>query len=93
MATQTEVPWPAKTPPATRLDPVFLTVHEVARLLKLHPNTIYRWAEEGSVPSVHLGSMVRIPRKAFYEWITAQQRHGSPMRIDRSTKQGQSRTA
>ncbi len=80
------VPWPVKTPPATRLDPLFWTVEEVARLLDLHPNTIYRWCADGGMPSVHLGVAVRIPRRGFADWIAAQKRHGSTLKVSNKAK-------
>lgn len=40
----------------------FLTVNEVAGLLRVHRNTVIRWLDAGKFPeSVSIGNTIRIP--------------------------------
>jgi len=36
-----------------------LTARDVAQLLNVHPGSIYRWAEQGILPAVKVGRVVR----------------------------------
>ena len=47
-------------PPSTTDE--FLTVHEVAALLKLNPQTVRNWIDQGKLAAVHVGRRVRITR-------------------------------
>jgi len=40
----------------------FLTVAEVAELLKLNPQTLRNWIDQGQLPAVRIGRRVRIRR-------------------------------
>jgi len=54
-----------------------LTLQEVADLLRVHPNTVYRRAREGTIPAFKIGSDWRFHRASIEEWMRA--RHpGSP---------------
>jgi excisionase family DNA binding protein len=44
------------------LDDSFLTVAEVAAMLKLNQQTVRNWIEQGSLPAVRVGRRVRIRR-------------------------------
>jgi len=44
------------------LDDTFLTVAEVAELLKLNQQTVRNWIDQGSLPAVRVGRRVRIRR-------------------------------
>src|SRR5579884_4059666 len=44
------------------LDETFLTVAEVAELLKLNQQTVRNWIDQGSLPAVRVGRRVRIRR-------------------------------
>ncbi|MFT4586932.1 MAG: excisionase family DNA binding protein [Candidatus Binatia bacterium] len=46
-----------------------LTVDEVARLLKLKPQTVYKWAQEGQIPGTKLGREWRFRKSILDEWI------------------------
>ncbi len=46
-------------------DESFLTVAEVAELLKLNQQTVRNWIDQGSLPSVKVGRRVRIKRSDF----------------------------
>lgn len=45
--------------------PKLLTVQEVATILRLTPNTVYRWIKRGQLPVVRLGYLVRVPASAI----------------------------
>lgn len=53
------------------LEETFLTVAEVAELLKLNPQTVRNWIDQGSLPAVRVGRRVRIKRSDF-EQVLAQ---------------------
>lgn len=36
-----------------------LTAHEVAEILRVGRATVYRWAEQGRLPAIRVGSTVR----------------------------------
>jgi excisionase family DNA binding protein len=46
-----------------------MTVEEVARYLKLKPQTVYKWAQEGQIPAAKLGKEWRFRRRLLDEWI------------------------
>jgi excisionase family DNA binding protein len=43
----------------------FLTVAEVAEILKLNQQTVRNWIDAGKLPAVHVGRRVRIRRSDF----------------------------
>ena len=49
----------------TGIDDQFLTVAEVAALLKLNQQTVRNWIDQGSLPALHIGRRVRIRRSDF----------------------------
>lgn len=46
-----------------------MTVEQVARHLKLKPQTVYKWAQEGQIPGAKLGKEWRFRRRIIDEWI------------------------
>jgi excisionase family DNA binding protein len=51
------------------LEDSFLTVAEVAAMLKLNPQTVRNWIDQGSLPAVKVGRRVRIRRSDFDRMI------------------------
>jgi len=49
-----------------------MTVQDVARFLKLKPQTIYKWAQEGVLPAAKFGKEWRFRRSLIEKWIDAQ---------------------
>ncbi len=49
-----------------------LTLEEVARYLRLKPQTIYKWAQERRIPAVKLGKEWRFRRSVLDRWLDAQ---------------------
>jgi len=48
-----------------------MTLEEVAKYLKLKPQTVYKWAQEGQIPAAKLGKEWRFRRRILDEWIDA----------------------
>lgn len=46
-----------------------LTVSEVAEYLRVNPQTIYRKAKAGEMPTVRIGRAIRFRRDALEAWI------------------------
>jgi len=46
-----------------------LTLEEVAKYLKLQPQTVYKWAQEGNIPGAKLGKEWRFRRRILDEWV------------------------
>ena len=54
-----------------------LTVPEVAGLLGISTSKTYELVRDGTIPSVRLGTMLRVPRRALEELMEA---HNAPGR-------------
>lgn len=46
-----------------------LTAPEVAAILQVNVETVYRLARKGELPCFHLGTAVRFSEKRILEWI------------------------
>lgn len=57
----------------------FLTVAEVAEILRLNQQTVRNWIDAGSLPAVRVGRRVRI-RRTDLDSIIEQGYRGAPMR-------------
>jgi excisionase family DNA binding protein len=53
-------------------DHEILTLEEVARYLRLRPQTIYKWAQEKRIPAVKLGKEWRFRRSILDRWLDEQ---------------------
>ena len=47
----------------------FLTMKEAALLADTKPSTIHKWIKKGKIAAIQSGKTVRIPRKAFEDWL------------------------
>jgi len=56
-------------PPA---DHEILTLEEVARYLRLKPQTIYKWAQEKRIPAAKIGKEWRFRRSILDRWLDEQ---------------------
>jgi excisionase family DNA binding protein len=66
-------PEPAAVHPA---DPAlaevrFLTVAEVASVMRVSKMTVYRMVHSGDLPAVRVGRSFRVPEKAVHEYLRA----------------------
>ena len=55
----------------------FLTVAEVAELLKLNQQTVRNWIDQGSMPAIRIGRRVRI-KKSDLDRVLASGYQGAP---------------
>ncbi len=46
-----------------------LTLKEVAKLLRLSPQTLYKMLEQGEIPAVKIGSQWRFDREQLKSWL------------------------
>ena len=46
-----------------------LTIEEVAKYLKLKPQTIYTWAQNGYIPAAKLGREWRFSKRILEKWF------------------------
>lgn len=49
-----------------------LTLEEVANYLRLTPQTIYKWVQEGRIPAVKLGKEWRFRKSILDRWLDQQ---------------------
>jgi excisionase family DNA binding protein len=47
----------------------FYTMHEIAKILAVDYNTVYRWIKAGKLKAVKLNSIVRVSKEAFDEFV------------------------
>ncbi len=48
-----------------------LTLKEVAQLLRLTPQTLYKMLKKGSIPAVRIGSQWRFEQEKVRQWLKA----------------------
>jgi PTS system nitrogen regulatory IIA component len=46
-----------------------MTLEEVAKYLKVKPQTIYTWAQDGKIPAAKLGKEWRFRRSVIDKWF------------------------
>jgi excisionase family DNA binding protein len=49
----------------------FLTVSEVAKLMRVSKMTVYRLVHSGELPAVQIGRSFRVPEQAVHEYLRA----------------------
>ena len=52
----------------TQLPPTYLTLKEVAELLKVKPRTVYAWVSDNRIPFERKGSLLRFRLDAIVAW-------------------------
>ncbi len=52
------------------MEPQFLTVDEVAELLRIRRDTVYRLAAKGEIPGRKIGRVWRFPREFIDQFLT-----------------------
>ena len=50
---------------------VFLTVAEVAAVMRVSKMTVYRMVHAGDLPAVRVGRSFRVPEKAVHDYLRA----------------------
>jgi len=46
-----------------------LTMDEVKKILRIGTNKAYEMVAQKKIPSIKMGSKIRVPKKALMEWI------------------------
>ena len=54
--------------PQAKEPPIYLTLKEVAELLKVKPRTIYAWVSDNRIPFERKGSLLRFRLDAIVAW-------------------------
>lgn len=49
--------------------PGLLTVGEVAEMLRVTKETVYRWTQRRKIPCIRLGRQIRFDRRALDQWL------------------------
>jgi excisionase family DNA binding protein len=62
----------------------YLTVEEVANLMKISNKTIYNWCSKGYLPCVKFGRLVRINKDALMDRIKQLSQSSNSMSLDNS---------
>lgn len=57
----------AEMPPLTEAK--FLTVAEVATLMRVSKMTVYRLVHSGELPAIRVGRSFRVPEKAVHDYL------------------------
>lgn len=47
----------------------YLNVRSLARMLDVADQSIYKWAKDGTIPSVRVGRSLRFSRQAIEKWL------------------------
>ena len=55
-------------PTNTKEPPIYLTLKEVAELLKVKPRTVYAWVSDNRIPFERKGSLLRFRLDAVVAW-------------------------
>jgi nitrogen PTS system EIIA component len=60
-----------------------MTVNEVADYLRVNPQTVYRKAKSGELPSVRIGRAIRFRRDTLEDWLKglANSRQNTPQAV------------
>jgi excisionase family DNA binding protein len=67
-------------------DDEFLTVAEIAAILKLNQQTVRNWIDQGTLGALHVGRRVRI-RRSDFDALLERSRTGGTHTADRSLAQ------
>lgn len=60
---------------------MLFTVSEVAKMLRVNPQTLYRGVREGKVPHIKVCGSIRFDKEAIEKWLTANSNHSISMTI------------
>lgn len=59
------------TPTSSRAEIRFLTVAEVAAIMRVSKMTVYRMVHAGDLPAVRVGRSFRVPEQAVHDYLSA----------------------
>jgi excisionase family DNA binding protein len=69
--------------------PRIMTTKELAKYLKLHEITIYKYAIQGRIPAIRIGRVWRFDKEAIDKWIaegTSPVNKAGPKEVEKGTK-------
>ena len=75
-------PWPTERPLA---EVRFLTVAEVAAIMRVSKMTVYRLVHAGELPAVRVGRSFRVPEDAVHDYLRRRRSSTPPDRRHRAT--------
>lgn len=79
LAGMMELPNKEQTPkPSKPVTPEYLTMRDVAKLLKVSERTVYSFIKRDGLPFVRLGSSVRFDPQDLPKWIESRKVRGTP---------------
>lgn len=55
-----------------KLNNILMTVEELAKYLKIKPDTIYKKVRRGELPAIKLGKLLRFPKELVDDWVVEQ---------------------
>ena len=59
----------AENAPRKPKNPNFYTIEEITYFFGIHRSTVYKWIREGMIPARRIGTVWRIPREEFEDWM------------------------
>ena len=68
-------------------EPDIMTLEHVAKYLRLKPQTIYKWAQDGKIPAAKIGKEWHFRRSILDEWVNTHihlSNAGFDLMVDRS---------
>lgn len=66
----------------------YLDIAALAERLRIKRSTIYAWAEQGSIPHLKLGRLIRFDPDEIEAWLRAHRRDATPEPIPRRRRHG-----
>ena len=63
------------------MDRTLLTVKQLSYFLHVHPNTIYKWTDEGKIPYRKINGLIRFKRQEIEDW--QDRNKGKPSKISK----------
>jgi len=61
--------------------PLLFDVDDVAHLLNVAPQTVYKWVRTGFIPHFKLGKCVRFSHSAVLQWLAERESQGRTTRV------------
>ena len=69
------------TAKARQTAPTLLCVDDVSHMLKVSPQTIYKWVRTDYIPHFKLGKCVRFSKAAVLHWLSERESKGRKTRL------------
>jgi excisionase family DNA binding protein len=67
----------------------YLNIAELSERLRVKRSTVYAWAEQGKIPHLKLGRLLRFDPDKIEVWLQTQERESKPqLRVQRRRRRG-----